>query len=150
MAKKEVISIRVSYDFKNKLESEAKMKEISVSELILETLDTPERIKEHYDVKIKKLEDELENSTIEKNILIENNKAKLKELEKKIVDSAEENKKLIETLQAEQRLFSEQQKLLSQQQQLQLFTQRQVEQLQQEKQLLIESESSKRWWKFWT
>lgn len=149
MAKKEVISIRVSYDFKNKLESEAKMKEISVSELILETLDTPERIKEHYDVKIKKLEDELENSTIEKNILIENNKAKVKELEKKIEDSAEENKKLIETLQTEQRLFSEQQKLLSQQQQLQLFSQRQVEQLQ-EKQLLIESESSKRWWKFWT
>lgn len=150
MAKKEVISIRVSAEFKSELESEAVMKGMSVSEFILETLNTPEAIKKSYEAKVKELEQKLENSMLEKNRIIENHEAKIKEIEKKTEDSYEENKKLLETLRSQQVLFSEQQKLLDQQQQLQLFTQKQVEQLQQEKQMLIETDrTKKRWWEVW-
>lgn len=150
MAKKEVISIRVSTEFKSKLESEAGMKDMSVSEFILETLNTPEVIKMSYEEKLREMEQRLENSIMEKNKIIDNHEAEMKEIEKKTEASVEENKELIETLRVQQDLFSNQQKLLDQQQQLQLFTQKQVEQLQQEKQMLIETDrTKKRWWEVW-
>lgn len=154
MAKKEVISIRVSSEFKSKLESEAKLKEVSVSELILDTLNMRGIIKMSYNKKIEELEQKfeknLEGNEIEKKRMVESYESKIKEIEKKLEDSAEESKKLFETLQGEQTLLSEQQKLLSQQQELQLFTQRQIEQLQQEKQMLIEiKQTKKKWWQFW-
>lgn len=165
MAKKEVVSIRVSAEFKNKLENEAKLNDVTVSEYILNTLHTPEKIKRNYDAKIeeliksyetkiKELEQEIksisESNAAETDKLIAGYEVKIKEIENNLKDSVEENKKLVEALQTEQTIFAEQQKLLSQQQQLQLFTQRQVEQLQQEKQLLLETkEKNKKWWQVW-
>lgn len=154
MAKKEVVSIRVSSEFKKNLEVEAQNQKMSVSEYILATLNSFETTKEEYKEKTKvlerKLEGTLENQKQEKKGIIEDYEEKLQNLENKIAELVQEKNKLFKMLETEKDASLEQQKLLSQQQQLQLFTQKQVEDLQQ-KQLLIESEETKkRWWRFWS
>lgn len=154
MAKKEVVSIRVSSEFKKNLEAEAQDQNMSVSEYILDTLDSYVKTKEEYKEATKELEQKLdgisENKEQEKKALIEDYEEKLQNLREKIDDSVQEKNKLFKMLETEKDASLEQQKLLSQQQQLQLFTQKQVEDLQQ-KQLLIENEETKKsWWRFWS
>lgn len=154
MAKKEVVSIRVSSEFKKNLEAEAQKQKMSVSEHILDTLNSHEQTKEEYEEATKELEQKLEdiseNKELEKKGIIKDYEEKIQNSEKKLEESVQEKNKLFKMLETEKNASLEQQKLLSQQQQLQLFTQKQVEDLQQ-KQLLIESEETKKsWWRFWT
>lgn len=154
MAKKEVVSIRVSSEFKKNLEAEAQNQKMSVSEYILDTLNSHEQTKEEYEEATKELEQKLEdiseNKELEKKGIIKDYEEKIQNSEKKLEESVQKKNKLFKMLETEKNASLEQQKLLSQQQQLQLFTQKQVEDLQQ-KQLLIESEETKKsWWRFWT